>query len=239
MIQAHAQSRLTGQAEYGFRHALVREAAYSLLTDIDRQRGHRLAAEFLESAHERNLAIIAEHFVRGGDSQRAAINYLRAAEDSLASGNLLGTLHLVEQGLKCAPDEALCAELKSRECYAAMALDRLDLAASTAEFAILRLPPGSLGWCRVIIGALVGAMSSQNMPRSFELIAQTFRLSPMKMRARPIARCSPSSSSRPSLPFPASFLQTLLPNWPPTRRGPKSTIRWCGATFIQPGPSWR
>ena len=31
----------------------VREAAYSLLTDIDRQRGHRLAAEFLESAHER------------------------------------------------------------------------------------------------------------------------------------------------------------------------------------------
>ncbi len=210
VIQVHAQSRLTGQAEYGFRHALVREAAYSLLTDIDRQRGHRLAAEFLESAHERNLAIIAEHFVRGGESQRAAISYLRAAEDSLASGNLLGTLHLVEQGLKCAPDEALCAELKSRECYAAMALDRLDLAASTAEFAILRLPPGSLGWCRVIIGALVGAMSSQNMPRSFELIAQTLATEPHEDARATYSEVLTIIIIASIASVPGAFLQTLL-----------------------------
>ena len=33
-----------GQDEYVFRHGLVREAAYAMLTDADRTLGHRLAA---------------------------------------------------------------------------------------------------------------------------------------------------------------------------------------------------
>ncbi len=41
-----------GAAGYRFRHALVREAAYGMLTEADRVLGHRLAGEWLEAAGE-------------------------------------------------------------------------------------------------------------------------------------------------------------------------------------------
>ncbi|HVK66584.1 MAG TPA: protein kinase, partial [Polyangium sp.] len=39
----HRESRFSGDEEYAFRHALLREGAYALLTDDDRALGHRLA----------------------------------------------------------------------------------------------------------------------------------------------------------------------------------------------------
>src|SRR5262249_5624909 len=43
-VQVVEPSRFPGHREYRFRHAIVREAAYALLTDTDRALGHRLAA---------------------------------------------------------------------------------------------------------------------------------------------------------------------------------------------------
>jgi predicted ATPase len=48
IIESHGSSRIPEQKEYGFRHALVRDAAYALLTPADLKVGHQLAAEFLE-----------------------------------------------------------------------------------------------------------------------------------------------------------------------------------------------
>jgi len=49
--------------KYRFRHALVRDAAYSLLTDEDRQLGHRLAGQYLEKHRDtyRSTVITNEH----------------------------------------------------------------------------------------------------------------------------------------------------------------------------------
>ncbi|KYF83312.1 hypothetical protein BE11_12960, partial [Sorangium cellulosum] len=44
------EARIAGEVEYGFRHALVREAAYGMLTERDRRVGHALAGEWLERA---------------------------------------------------------------------------------------------------------------------------------------------------------------------------------------------
>lgn len=49
LIEQHSTSRFPGQTEYRFRHALMREAAYELLTDEDRHHGHGLAARYLIS----------------------------------------------------------------------------------------------------------------------------------------------------------------------------------------------
>jgi predicted ATPase len=46
-IVRRRESRFAGEVEYGFRHALVREAAYSLLDEDDRRAGHRAVAEYL------------------------------------------------------------------------------------------------------------------------------------------------------------------------------------------------
>lgn len=50
IIERCPTSRLVGDSEYMFRHALLRAAAYSLLTDDDRRVGHELAQEFLAQA---------------------------------------------------------------------------------------------------------------------------------------------------------------------------------------------
>src|SRR5262249_46120174 len=87
LVQPSPASRLHGEKEHAFRHALVRDAAYGLLTASDVATGHRLAGEFLQDAGEPDAAVVAEHFERSGDGVRAAPFYLRAAAESLQRGD--------------------------------------------------------------------------------------------------------------------------------------------------------
>lgn len=43
-----------------FRHALLRETAYALLTDDDRRLGHVLAGEWLEKQGEHDALVLAK-----------------------------------------------------------------------------------------------------------------------------------------------------------------------------------
>ncbi len=76
----HRDSRFPGDEEYVFRQALVREGAYGLLTEKDRELGHRLAGELLERAGEADPLILAGHFERGGLGTHAAPYFIRGAE---------------------------------------------------------------------------------------------------------------------------------------------------------------
>src|SRR5262249_23733239 len=98
LIQPHSQSGLSYDKEYRFRHALVKDAAYSLLTARDIATGHLRAGEFLESSEGLDAAMIAEHFEHGGDKPRAARHFLRAAEQNLLRGNHLGAIRYAERG---------------------------------------------------------------------------------------------------------------------------------------------
>jgi eukaryotic-like serine/threonine-protein kinase len=89
VISVDAGGKFPGEAEYTFRHSLLREAAYGMLTEDDRAVGHRLAGEWLERAGEVDASVLAEHFERGGETTRAAAWYRRAAERA-ASGRRPG-----------------------------------------------------------------------------------------------------------------------------------------------------
>ena len=82
-----SSSRFPGEVEYRFHHALVREAAYAMLTPEDRTLGHRLAGEWLERAGEADPLVLASHFELGGLRERAARCLLDAAEAALAVVN--------------------------------------------------------------------------------------------------------------------------------------------------------
>lgn len=85
LVEAHPKSQIPGQWEYGFRHALVGDAAYGLLTESDRQVGHRLAAEFLEAADQQAAsAVLAYHFRQAGLLDKALQHYLQAGDRSAA-----------------------------------------------------------------------------------------------------------------------------------------------------------
>ncbi|HVK70372.1 MAG TPA: protein kinase, partial [Polyangium sp.] len=83
----HRESRFSGDEEYAFRHALLREGAYALLTDDDRALGHRLAGEWLERAGESDPLVLAGHFERGGLLDRAGTMFIRGAERASARRN--------------------------------------------------------------------------------------------------------------------------------------------------------
>lgn len=106
VVVRHAASRISGEIEYSFRHALVRDAAYQMLTDADRALGHRFAGEWLESAGETSCALLAEHFERGADKQRATKFYALAAAQALHADDLDACLRYAKCGLAVADDHS-------------------------------------------------------------------------------------------------------------------------------------
>lgn len=121
-IQAHAKSRLPDEKEYSFRHALVQDAAYGLLTASDLTTGHLSAAAFLDTAGEPDTAVIAEHFNRGGDKTSAADYYLCAAAGS-RRGIYLASFAEVERGTGWGPAEDVVNLLHGLEYVSALLLN--------------------------------------------------------------------------------------------------------------------
>jgi hypothetical protein len=106
LVQERPRARFPGERELVFRHALLRDAAYALLTEGDRALGHRLAGAWLERAGEGDAAVLAEHFERGGVRERAAVLHLRAAEAALAASDFDGALAQTARSRACDPEDA-------------------------------------------------------------------------------------------------------------------------------------
>jgi len=105
VVTPRPQSRLAGEVEYVFRHALVRDAAYALLADNDRRLGHRLAGEWLEGRGALDALMLAEHFERGEVHSRARHWWRRAAESALAATDLETARRHADRALRHAPAE--------------------------------------------------------------------------------------------------------------------------------------
>ncbi|MFN2227792.1 MAG: SpoIIE family protein phosphatase [Anaerolineae bacterium] len=75
--------------EYLFRHALVQDAAYQSLLTSDRRRLHHAVGQVIEHLYADRLdeyaAMLARHFARAGDRERARGYYRRAADAALAA----------------------------------------------------------------------------------------------------------------------------------------------------------
>ncbi len=99
------------EAEFVFRHALVRDAAYAMLTDKDRTLGHLLAATWLESKGVDDPIVLAEHYERSSERKRAAAFFLRLARQRIAGNDLDGALATAARGLGCTVDATERAEL--------------------------------------------------------------------------------------------------------------------------------
>jgi hypothetical protein len=101
VVRRRDRSRFEGESEHAFRHGLMREAAYGMLTDRDRALGHRLAGEWLEEVGERDALVLAEHYHRGEDRARAVTCYRRAAEQALGGHDMEGSIQRAEKGVAC------------------------------------------------------------------------------------------------------------------------------------------
>lgn len=178
LIQRQPGIAPRGEQGYVFRHALVRDAAYDLLTEQDCVTGHRRAAEFLERTTTQESATIAAHFERSGDPLRAAQAHCRAAEEGLWRGDVMGSLRHIEQGLTSLPQGELLGRLRGMQAYVLMLCDRHEQLAELTDVALAVLRPGELTWCRAIGPAVMDALNRQDAGRLQALLSRMLPAEP-------------------------------------------------------------
>ncbi|WP_437720096.1 serine/threonine-protein kinase [Sorangium sp. So ce861] len=157
VIARRGEGSLPGEVEYSFQHAIVREAAYGMLTEGDRRLGHRLAGEWLSRVGAADAMALGEHFERGGELSRAAAAYCRAAEQALRAQDLAAAVERAERGVACGPTAQTLGALRLVEAEAHVWRGELALAEQRGIEAVERLPAGSAPWFSAIKQVAVAA----------------------------------------------------------------------------------
>jgi tetratricopeptide (TPR) repeat protein len=139
VIEPRSDSHLAHEQEYGFRHALVRDAAYSLLTESDLVTGHKLVAEFLEETGEHDAAVIAGHYERGGEFDRAATLHQKAGDDAARLGLYSAARRHNETSVAVLERLPPSAAVNRRRAEALIKLTSVTLSTDTPELHFERL----------------------------------------------------------------------------------------------------
>ncbi len=172
--------RFANEEEYTFRHELIREASYGMLTERDRRLGHRLAGAWLEKIGEVDPAILAEHFEQGNDGERAMHYYVQSAEQALRAGDYAATLSMAARGIKIVAPGEIPAGLWALQAEAAYWGGNCDLALSSAREALSRESPGTSVYCRALLGAIGGALLLQRPVALREATAHLYQVEPTR-----------------------------------------------------------
>ncbi|HEY8042064.1 MAG TPA: protein kinase, partial [Polyangiaceae bacterium] len=151
-------SRFPGSREYSFRHSLLREAAYAMLTDADRITGHRLAAEWLGAAGEKDALIIADHFERAHEGGKAVPWLLRAAQMEVDGGNDQAAIALGQRGVTCGPDDAERGLIRLVQTQAFVMRGDWPGVVEAGREAMALLPNGSIQWFLGAVGVFAAGM---------------------------------------------------------------------------------
>ncbi|HSZ81991.1 MAG TPA: AAA family ATPase, partial [Polyangia bacterium] len=146
--------------EYVFRHALLRDAAYAMLTEGDRALGHLLAAEFLEKSHARDAIVLVEHFERGGDRGRAASWCCDAAAQALEGNDLPAAIARARHGAALGATGATLGRLHLIEAQAQFWRGEYTSAEASATSAARIFDGGTAPWFEAL-GELVTALGQQ------------------------------------------------------------------------------
>ncbi|MET0285604.1 MAG: protein kinase [Polyangiales bacterium] len=151
-----------GEQEFEFRHALIRDAAYELLPDEERELAHRLAASWLEEQGEAP-ALLAHHYERGAARELAAQWYARAAEQAFESGSLDDVARCGERAIACGVSGEALGKVAALLAEARSYSEDDAGAADWAEQARALLVPAHPAWWRA---TQVGAVAYLRMGRA-------------------------------------------------------------------------
>jgi tetratricopeptide (TPR) repeat protein len=144
----YARHRDRARPTFAFRHALLHESAYALLTESDRQVLHLRTARWLETAGGAQAAIVAEHFERGGALAEAARWYRNAATEAFEGNDLANAIVCCERGIACGASGELLGELNWMMADARQWLVQFEAAVAPGREAMRLLPEGSPLWFR-------------------------------------------------------------------------------------------
>jgi len=115
-VRRDPSSQLTGDAQFTFRHILIREVAYATVPRATRRERHAAVARYIEetlgASAETASSILAYHWSEGGEPDRA-IPYLLAAANVAQRGWAKGAaIELYDRALELASDDDLRRRLR-------------------------------------------------------------------------------------------------------------------------------
>ncbi len=151
--------------EYVFRHALIRDAAYALLTVEERKLGHRLAAEWLEQHACAEPSVLADHFELGEVPDRAAFWYCAAAAAALEASSLPEVVRCGERAVRFGAGGEALGEVASLVAEALAYRGEQAVAVGWAARARAHAAPGGAAWWRasqVLTVALILGQGSRD-----------------------------------------------------------------------------
>jgi tetratricopeptide (TPR) repeat protein len=170
IVSKRSAGRFSGEQEYAFRHALLRDGAYAMLTEDDRMLGHVLAGDWLEKKGESDAMTLAEHFERGGARDRARPWYPRATEQALEGNDLEGALARAERGIACGAAGAELGTLRGLQAEARNWRGENTEALALATEAMDLLPKGAASWYAAAREAIITAHKVGNPDRVIEIV---------------------------------------------------------------------
>lgn len=142
---------------FAFRHALLRDAAYAMLTDEDRVEAHLRAGNYLERATDASPPLVlAEHFERGGDVARALPHIARAARLASDVGAFASAAALGVRGIALGATGETRAHLRIAQAVAGTSAGDFSNVVEWCKEALPELPKGGLDWF-ITLGAMLQA----------------------------------------------------------------------------------
>jgi eukaryotic-like serine/threonine-protein kinase len=178
VIEPLPDSRFPTETQYRFRHELVRDAAYGLVSESHRPLGHQLAGAWLERMGEPDALVLATHFQLGRQPERAVHFYTRAAERLIERNDLQGTLRCVESALSFGVEGPALAKLRALQAVVAFWMAELPKALELGIPALAGLKAGSPLWCRLIGSLIVGGYYSMRSDQVSDLDGLLVHTSP-------------------------------------------------------------
>jgi tetratricopeptide (TPR) repeat protein len=204
IVQRRDVSRFPSEHEYQFRHALVRDAAYQMLTADDRTLGHKLGGDWLADAGEHEPMVLAEHFERGGSLDKACTYYARAAAQALEGNDFAAARSRAERAIGAGARGEALGRLRLLLAEAARWSGDHDAALHHARAAMGELAHGSDDWY-VAVAEAVDAAMTLGLVVEAELLARRVReLPPEEEKAKPMTAARVVSMSRIATRFVVS-----------------------------------
>jgi hypothetical protein len=197
ILEELLESRFPGERELRLRHALMREAAYGLLTEEDRAQWHRLAARYLEAVGESDARVLAEHYREGREPERAVHHFLQAADQSYETNDMAATLASVERGLACGAQGEMRGALLDLLITVHLGQERHGDVVTLGLEALALLPEGSRRWCHAAENVFPASVVSQQIPLLMELSSR-------------FARVEPADDARPAYVRAATWMSVTL-----------------------------
>jgi serine/threonine protein kinase/tetratricopeptide (TPR) repeat protein len=173
VVTPRYRSRFPGEVEYAFRHALVAEAAYAMLTPEDRARGHLAAGGWLQGNGEPDKLALAGHFDKGGDAERALEWYRLAAQDAIDGNDFETALVAVASArasvVTRSGSATELAELLRLEAEAHLWRGEYRDAEVAGERALGALAPHTPDWFRSIFVVVSACQQTGDLDRVVEI----------------------------------------------------------------------